>query len=64
MEEETIIETFFEDYKNIFFTLKEELNSQGISKKESHEFILQFLNKIMFIYFIQEKIGDGKKWLK
>jgi len=33
MEEETIIETFFEDYKNIFFTLKEELNNQGISKK-------------------------------
>lgn len=56
---ERVTEAFFEDYKNIFFTLRKELNKQKIPRKESHEFTLQFLNRIMFIYFISKK-----KWLE
>ncbi|MCD6434452.1 MAG: Eco57I restriction-modification methylase domain-containing protein [Candidatus Diapherotrites archaeon] len=55
---ERVTEAFFEDYKNIFFTLRKELDKQKIPKKEAHEFTLQFLNRIMFIYFISKK-----KWL-
>ncbi|MDI3544145.1 MAG: hypothetical protein PWQ28_426 [Candidatus Woesearchaeota archaeon] len=55
---ERVTDAFFGDYKNIFFTLRQELSKQGIPKKESHEFTLQFLNRMMFIYFISKK-----KWL-
>jgi len=50
---------FFEDYKKEFFRLRSALDRQGISRKNSHEFTLQFLNRVMFIYFISKK-----GWLK
>lgn len=50
---------FFEDYKKVFFRLRDTLNKQNISRKDSHEFTLQFLNRLMFIYFISKK-----GWLK
>ncbi|MBS3152640.1 Eco57I restriction-modification methylase domain-containing protein [Candidatus Woesearchaeota archaeon] len=56
---ERVTENFFEDYKNIFFALRNELHKQNVPRKESHEFTLQFLNRIMFIYFISKK-----KWLE
>jgi hypothetical protein len=56
---ERVTEKFFDDYKEVFFKLRRELQKQGISSKESHEFTLQFLNRIMFIYFISKK-----KWLE
>ncbi len=56
---ERVTEEFFEHYKKIFLELRGELQKQGISKKESHEFTLQFLNRIMFIYFL-----DKKGWLE
>ncbi|PKP60891.1 MAG: hypothetical protein CVT88_01680 [Candidatus Altiarchaeales archaeon HGW-Altiarchaeales-1] len=56
---ERVTESFFKKYKEIFFTLRDELIKQNISRKESHEFTLQFLNRIMFIYFISRK-----RWLE
>ncbi|MEM4056653.1 MAG: hypothetical protein QW578_06435, partial [Thermoplasmatales archaeon] len=56
---ERVTEEFFEHYKEVFFELRDELRAQKISSKESHEFTLQFLNRIMFIYFISKK-----KWLE
>lgn len=56
---ERVTKDFFEDYKKIFFSLRNELNKKKISRKESHEFALQFLNRLMFIYFISKK-----KWLQ
>ena len=56
---ERVTEAFFKDYKNIFFTLRKELDKQKIPRKEAHEFTLQFLNRIMFIYFISKK-----RWLE
>ena len=51
---------FFRDYSSIFFTIRKELNKQGLTSKEAHEFTLQLLNRIMFIYFISKK----KDWLE
>ncbi|MEM3063960.1 MAG: DNA methyltransferase [Candidatus Nitrosotenuis sp.] len=56
---ERVTNDFFEDYKSIFFALRNDLNKQSVPRKESHEFTLQFLNRIMFIYFISKK-----KWLE
>jgi len=55
---EKVTEKFFEDYTRIFFRLREYVLDQGLSRKEAHEFTLQLLNRIMFIYFISKK-----KWL-
>lgn len=55
---EKVTEKFFEDYKNIFFLLRNEFLKQKFSRKDVHEFTLQFLNRIMFLYFISKK-----KWL-
>jgi hypothetical protein len=56
---EKVTESFFEDYKKVFFNLRNKIKKQGISQKDSHEFTLQFLNRIMFTYFISKK-----GWLK
>jgi len=55
---ERVTELFFEDYKKIFFLIRDNLIENKISRKEAHEFTLQFLNRLMFIYFISKK-----KWL-
>jgi hypothetical protein len=55
---EKVTEKFFEYYKRIFFELREEIKKQGISQKDAHEFTLQLLNRIMFIYFVSKK-----RWL-
>jgi len=52
---ERVTEEFFEHYKEIFFRLRDDLRKQKIPSKESHEFTLQFLNRIMSIYFIAKK---------
>ena len=52
---ERVTDEFFEDYKNIFFALRNELIKQKLSRKDAHEFTLQFLNRVMFIYFVSKK---------
>ena len=52
---ERVTKAFFDDYKEVFFKLRSELQKHGIPSKESHEFTLQFLNRIMFVYFISKK---------
>jgi hypothetical protein len=58
---ERVTEEFFEDYKKIFFSLRDEVVSQKNTSKEAHEFALQFLNRIMFLYFISKKDWLGNK---
>ncbi|MBU3958049.1 MAG: Eco57I restriction-modification methylase domain-containing protein [Nanoarchaeota archaeon] len=55
---EKVTEEFFEDYKKIFFDIRKNIRKQRIETKQAHEFTLQFLNRIMFIYFVAKK-----KWL-
>ena len=44
--------TFFNDYKRTVFDIRKALITQRIERKSAHDFTLQFLNRIMFIYFI------------
>ena len=55
---ERVTENFFKDYENIFFRIRDNLLEQNIGRKEAHEFTLQLLNRIMFIYFVAKK-----RWL-
>ena len=55
---ERVTESFFEDYKRIFFDVRNLLLEQGIERKDAHQFTLQLLNRIMFIYFVTKK-----RWL-
>ena len=55
---ERVTESFFEDYKRIFFDVRNLLLEQGIERKDAHQFTLQLLNRIMFIYFVAKK-----RWL-
>lgn len=52
---ERVTDEFFEDYITKFFALRNALIKQMTPRKEAHEFTLQFLNRIMFIYFISKK---------
>ena len=52
---ERVNEDFFDNYKNTFFKIRNELLSQKIQTKHSHEFTLLLLNRIMFIYFVAKK---------
>jgi len=57
-----VTDKFFEEYAgapdSVFFKIRKELVRQKISRKDAHEFTLQFLNRIMFVYFVAKK-----RWL-
>lgn len=59
---EAVTKKFFETYKSILDNLIEELLHQKPerTKKEAQAFAQQFLNRLMFLYFIQKK--DWLKW--
>ena len=61
-----VTEKFFEDYKKIFFIIRKYLKKQKLDTKTAHEFTLQFLNRIMFIYFISKKrwLNQDTKFMK
>ncbi|MGQ3683764.1 MAG: Eco57I restriction-modification methylase domain-containing protein [Candidatus Loosdrechtia sp.] len=55
---EKVTDRFFDEYKKAFFKLRETFKNQGISVKDAHELSQQFLNRLMFLYFISKK-----RWL-
>lgn len=61
-----VTEKFFEDYKRVFFVIRKELKKQKVDTKIAHEFTLQFLNRIMFIYFIAKKewLNKDRKFMQ
>lgn len=63
---EKITENFFEDYKKIFFKIREIVQGQKLSNKHAHEFTQQLLNRVMFLYFISKKrwLRDNPKFMK
>jgi type I restriction-modification system DNA methylase subunit len=53
---EAVTKEFYAEYKAILSSMEEKLLSQGIGdKKTAKGFAQQFLNKLMFLYFIQKK---------
>ena len=63
---EAVTKRFFEDYKSVFHILQDDLAVQTKDRRWAHDFALQFLNRCMFLYFIQRKrwIGEDTEFLK
>ena len=55
---EAVTKQFFEDYKTVFDNLQKDLKDQADDRQWAHDYSLQFLNRCMFLYFIQRK-----RWL-
>lgn len=62
---ERVTGQFFEDYKRVFFTIREIVHKQRIHIRQAHEFTQQLLNRLMFNYFIAKKrwMGDNPRFL-
>ena len=63
---EAVTKQFFEDYKSVFQTLQDDLKSQTADRRWAHDYALQFLNRCMFLYFIQRKrwLGEDTEFLR
>ncbi len=63
---ERVTARFFEDYSRIFFKVRDALLDQGIGRKDAHQFTLQLLNRIMFIYFVAKKrwLNDDTRFVR
>lgn len=63
---EAITKEFYKNYKALFDILQEDLGRQTRDRAWAHDYVLQFLNRLMFIYFIQRKrwLGDNLDFLK
>ena len=63
---EAVTKQFFEDYKSVFHDLQDDLTSQTADHRWAHDYALQFLNRCMFLYFIQRKrwLGEDTEFLR
>ncbi len=62
---EAVTKQFFEEYKAVFKILEYDLMKQVNDHTWAHDYSLQFLNRCMFIYFIQRKgwLGNDRDFL-
>ena len=62
---EAVTKQFFEDYKKVFADLQERLTEATGDRVWAHDYALQLLNRLMFLYFIQHKrwLGDDPRFL-
>ncbi|MDE0506704.1 MAG: class I SAM-dependent DNA methyltransferase, partial [Candidatus Poribacteria bacterium] len=63
---EAVTNEFFKSYQSVFQRLQTDLTNQTNDNQWAHDFALQFLNRCMFLYFIQRKgwLGDDTEFLK
>jgi len=63
---EAVTQAFFKDYKKAFHHLQEHLRDQTGDSVWAHDYALQFLNRLMFLYFIQRKrwLGEDPNFIK
>ena len=63
---EAVTKRFFEDYKSVFHILQHDLAAQTEDRRWAHDYALQFLNRCMFLYFIQRKrwLGEDTGFLR
>ncbi|MBI5651742.1 MAG: Eco57I restriction-modification methylase domain-containing protein [Chloroflexi bacterium] len=62
---EAVTEQFFGYYQVIFAQLQKDLRKQTRDAQWAHDFAQQFLNRLMFLYFIQRKrwLGDDTDFI-
>ncbi len=62
---EAVTEQFFGYYQVIFAGLQKDLRKQTRDAQWAHDFAQQFLNRLMFLYFIQRKrwLGDDPDFI-
>lgn len=63
---ERVTKRFFEDYRIVFADLQNRLFKASDDPKWAHDYALQLLNRIMFLYFIQRKgwLGGNPRFLR
>jgi len=63
---EKVTKKFFDEYKVLFNELKAYFYEQRYDLEWAHDFSLQVLNRIMFLYFVQKKrwLGNDSKFLR
>lgn len=63
---ERVTKEFFESYKSMFDEIQKFLCKQTKDSRWSHHYGLQFMNRIMFLYFVQRKrwLGDDIEFVK
>lgn len=63
---EAVTKDFFISYRNLFKILQKDLETQSQDAVWAHDYALQFLNRCMFLYFIQRKgwLGENKEFLR
>jgi len=63
---EAVTDKFFQAYQTLFRILQKDLILQSGDENWAHDYALQFLNRCMFLYFLQRKgwLGDEKEFLQ
>lgn len=63
---EAVTDKFFQSYRNLFRILQKDLTLQTDDAEWAHDYALQFLNRCMFLYFLQRKgwLGGDKEFLQ
>ncbi len=63
---EAVTRRFYSEYRIMFDILQKDLFKQTNDDAWAHDYALQFLNRCMFLYFIQRKrwLGDDTEFLK
>jgi type I restriction-modification system DNA methylase subunit len=63
---EAVTDKFFQAYRNLFRFLQKDLTMQTSDADWAHDYALQFLNRCMFLYFLQRKgwLGNDREFLQ
>ena len=63
---EKVTDAFFEEFQKVFSFLRDNLGVQVDDEEWAHAYALQFINRLMFLYFIQKKrwLGDDSEFVK
>lgn len=63
---EAVTKQFYEEYKRVFADLEDSLARQAKDRTWAHDYALQFINRTMFLYFIQRKqwLGSDTQFVK
>ena len=63
---EAVTKQFYGEYEAVFRTFEKDLAKQTRNQRWAHDYALQFLNRCMFLYFVQRKrwLGDDTEFLR